>query len=215
MHDLNRTTLEIGEETPNFEFPAEFEYGQQESPFNETEETELASQLLEVTDEAELDQFIGSLFKKVAKAARSVIKSPLGSQLGGLVKGAIKKALPLAGGAIGGAFVPGAGADIGSRLGTAAGQLFGLELENLGADEQEFEIARRLVRLAGSAVHNALQSSDEVDPQSAAKAAVVAAAKTHAPGLVGSGAGSNGQQNGRAASGRWYRRGGKIIVVGV
>lgn len=76
MHDLDRTTLEIGEETTNFEFPEEFEFGQQESPFGEVEEEELAAQLLEITDESELDQFIGGLIKKVSKAARGVIRSP-------------------------------------------------------------------------------------------------------------------------------------------
>ena len=214
MHDLDRTTLEIGEEITNFEFPEEFEFGQQESPFSEAEEEELAAQLLEITDEAELDQFIGGLIKKVAKAARSVIKSPIGQQVGGLIKGAIKKALPIAGGAIGGAIAPGAGSAIGARLASSAGKIFGLELESLAEEEQEFEIARRLVRLAGSAVQNLAQSQGETsDPQAAAKAAVVAAAKTHAPGLVGGSSGSSAPRNGRA-TGRWYRRGSRIIVVG-
>jgi hypothetical protein len=215
MHDLDRTTLEIGDETENFEFPEEFEFGQQESPFNEVEEEELAAQLLEITDEAELDQFIGGLIKKVSKAARGVIQSPLGRHLGGLVKGAIKKALPIAGGALGGMIAPGVGNTIGSKLGSAAGQIFGLELENLGTEEQEFEVAKRLVRLAGTAVQNAAQgTANAADPRSAAKAAVVAAAKAHAPGLIGAAPGGGPRRNGRAATGRWYRRGGKIIVVG-
>ena len=215
MHDLDRTTLEIGEETDEFEFPEEFEFEQQESPFNESEEEELAAQLLEVTDEAELDQFIGGLIKKVSRAARSVIKSPLGRQLGGFLKGAIKKALPIAGGAIGGAIAPGAGRAIGSQLASKAGQIFGLELESLGEEEQEFEIARRLVRLAGTAIQNAAQEQpDAADPQAAARAAVVAAAKTHAPGLVRPPQGGSSARRGRA-SGRWFRRGGQIVVVGV
>ena len=214
MHDLDRTTLEIGEETTNFEFPEEFEFGQQENPFNEAEEEELAAQLLEITEEAELDQFIGSLIKKVAKKARSVLRTPIGQQLGGFLKGAIKKALPIAGGAIGGAIAPGAGSAIGSRIASSAGKIFGLELESLGEEEQEFEIARRLVRLAGAAVQNLAQSESETsDPQATAKAAVVAAAKTHAPGLVGSSSGGSASQRGRA-TGRWYRRGSRIIIVG-
>lgn len=213
MHDLDRTTLEIGEETTTFEFPEELEFGDQESPFNEVEEAELATQLLEVTDEAELDQFIGGLIRKASKAARGLIRTPLGRHVGGLIKGAIKKALPIAGGALGGAIAPGVGNAIGSRLGSAAGQIFGLELESAGAEELEFEVARRLVRLAGSAVQNATQGSDAPDPKAAANAAVVAAAKTHAPGLVGATAGKSA--SGRAASGRWYRRGSKIVVVGI
>lgn len=215
MHDLDRTTLEIGEEN-NFEFPEEFEFGQQETPFNEVEEEELAAQLLEITEEEELDQFIGGLIKKVSKAARGVIKSPLGRSLGGLLKGAIKKGLPIAGGAIGGMIAPGAGSAIGSRLASSAGQIFGLELESLDSEEQEFEVARKLVRLAGTAVQNAVQApAGTADPQATAKAAVVAAAKTHAPGLLGPSSASGARKNGRSASGRWYRRGNKIIIVGV
>ena len=135
MHDLDRTTLEIGDETTNFEFADEFEYGQQESPFSENEEEELAAQLLEITDEAELDQFIGGLIKKVAKTARKVIKSPIGQQLGGLIKGAVKKALPAAGSAIGNLIAPGAGGAIGGQLATSAGKIFGLELESMGEEE--------------------------------------------------------------------------------
>src|SRR5690606_21331637 len=123
-------------------------------------------QLLEITDEAELDQFIGSLIKKVSKAAGKVIKSPLGSQLGGLLKGAIKKALPAAGAAIGGAIVPGAGRSVGSQLGSAAGRIFRLELESMEEGEMEFEVARRLVRLAGSAVQNAA-NAPAADPKAA------------------------------------------------
>jgi hypothetical protein len=215
MHDLDRTTLEISEETSDFEFSEEFEFGQQESPFSENEEEELAAQLLEITDEAELDQFLGGLIKKVSKAARSVIKSPLGKSLGGFLKGAIKKALPIAGGAIGGAIVPGAGKAIGSQLATSAGKIFGLELESLGEEEQEFEIARRLIRLAGTAVQNATSQGETADPQTAAKTAVIAAAKAHAPGLVATSTGHASAPTGRSASGRWYRRGGKIIITGV
>jgi hypothetical protein len=111
---------------------------------------------------------------------------------------------------------PGIGNTIGSKLGSAAGQIFGLELENVGPEEQEFEVAKRLVRFAGTAVQNAAQgAAHNATPQAAAKAAVVAAAKAHAPGLVGAGPGGGARHYGRATSGRWYRRGGKIIVVGV
>jgi hypothetical protein len=214
MHDLDRTTLELGEENMNFEFPEEFEFGQQETPFSEVEEEELAAQLLEITEEEELDQFIGGLIKKVSKAARGVIKSPLGRNLGGLLKGAIKKALPAAGGAIGGMIAPGVGNAIGSRLASSAGQIFGLEVGNLETEDQEFEVARRLVRLAGTAVQNAAQSAGgAADPQGTAKAAVVAAARAHAPGLIGQAAGSS-RPHGRRASGQWYRRGNRIIIVG-
>ena len=121
---------ETGVETLEAE-PFTFESGSPdmgESPFDEVEEMEYATQLLEVTEEAELDQFIGDLFRKAASAAGRVIKSPIGRQLGGMVKGAIKKALPGVGAAIGGYLAPGAGAAVGSKLASKAGDLLGLEL---------------------------------------------------------------------------------------
>lgn len=65
-----------------------------ESPLNEAMEMELASELLGVTSEAELEQFLGGLFKKVG----GFFKSGIGKSLGGILKGIAKKALPIVGG---------------------------------------------------------------------------------------------------------------------
>jgi hypothetical protein len=205
---------ETVEEYEGVEGAGDFEAG---SPFDEVEEMELAAQLLEVTDEAELDQFIGGLLKRAARAARKVIRSPLGQHLGGLVKGAIKRALPGVGAAVGGA-IPGVGADLGGQVATQAGQLLGLELEGLSPEDQEFEAAKRLVRLAGTAVQNAPTSPTAMaSPAAAAQTALVKAAQQHAPGLVRGGAAgpAAGTCNCRwRTSGRWLRRGGKIILLG-
>lgn len=78
MHDIDRTQMESWEAEPGeFEYET---YQEFEGPFNEVEEMELASQLLEVTDEAELDQFLGSLFKKASRAVGSFMKGPVGKQ---------------------------------------------------------------------------------------------------------------------------------------
>ena len=60
-------------------------YGEysQESPFNESEEMELAAELLTVQSEDELEQFLGKLFKK----AGGFLKSGVGRQLTGALKG--------------------------------------------------------------------------------------------------------------------------------
>ena len=50
-----------------------------------------------VTDEQELDQFLGKLISKISRTAGSIIRSPAGKALGGVLKGAAKKALPIAG----------------------------------------------------------------------------------------------------------------------
>ena len=127
-----------------------------------------------VTDEQELDQFLGKLISKVSRTAGSIIRSSAGKALGGILKGAAKKALPIAGPAVGTYFGGPAGGAIGGKLASAAGRIFGLELEGMSGEDQEFEVARRFVRLAASAAQKA----------AAARSAVAAAARRHAPGLL-------------------------------
>ena len=92
------------EESDQFEYDTEEEYygeAEYENPLDEVEEMEYAAEFLEVTDEQELDQFLGKLISKVSRAAGSVIRSPAGKALGGILKSAAKKALPIAGRAVG------------------------------------------------------------------------------------------------------------------
>src|SRR5262245_1320848 len=139
MHNIDRTNLEsnYGEYAAG-EFGYEFEgdqahelYGEyhQEGPFSEAAEMELAAELLSVSSEAELDQFLGGLIKKAGQAAGGFIKSPVGKALGGALKGVAKQALPVLGGVAGDVLLPGIGGAIGSKLGSAAGKMLGLELE--------------------------------------------------------------------------------------
>jgi uncharacterized protein (DUF697 family) len=206
-----------------------------EMPLNEAYEMELASELLSVSSEAELEQFLGGLIKKVG----GFMKGPVGKALGGALKGIAKKALPMVGGALGSFVAPGVGTAIGSQLGSAAGKLFGLELEGLSSEDREFEVARRVVRLTSSAAQKAAQAPPHIPPHVVAKKAVLMAARKHAPGLVtacpvcAAGAAAPPAQSladtwtglqpaapaaswgGSSLSGRWIRRGGKIILFGV
>lgn len=211
MHDIDRTQLEMGWETDEFGYESDQElYGEAEGElygelggtsgvFNEMDEMELAAQLLEVSDEAELDQFLGSLLSKASSAIGSVMRSPVGNAVGGILKGVAKKALPAAGAAVGDWLAPGVGGKIGSQLATSAGKLFGLELEGLSAEDQEFEVARRFVRLAGATVENAAQAPPNASPAAVAQNAVAAAAQQHAPGLLNT-ATRNGRQRPPAAA---------------
>ena len=230
MHDHDRTQLESGFdalETDQFEFTNGAEvYGDSEasSPFSESQEMDLASELLALTNDAELDQFLGNLFKKVGGAVGKFMKGPVGRSLGGMLKGVAKRALPVLGGALG-SFIPGIGTAIGSTVGTAASNLFEVELEGLSPEDQEYEVARRLVRLASGAAKKAGLIPPGFDPRAAAKAALAAAAKQYAPGLL-SLLGETGPTPMAPAapsplttrpghSGRWIRRGQKIILLGV
>lgn len=228
------------DESEDFEFGAEeaesFEAAEE---LDETEEMELASQLLEITDEAELDQFIGRLLKRAGRAVGQFARSDAGRALGGILKGAARKALPALGSAIGGYVGGPAGSRFGSQLAANAGGLFGLELEGLSEEDQEFEVARRLVRFSDAAAKNLASAPPSASPQQAAKAAAIAAAMRHAPGLIraagpsaaglstastskgcpncgkaGNGRGGQGcAKCGKARSGRWIRRGPHIIIL--
>jgi uncharacterized protein (DUF697 family) len=221
MHDIDRIMTEYEPEMEGFE---EVEYFETEGVFDEATEMDLAAEMLSVTDEADLDQFLGNLIKTAGRAVGRFVRSPVGRSLGGILKGAAKQALPVVGGALGSLVAPGVGTAIGSQLAQAAGQRFGLELEGLSPEDQEFEIARRFVRLAGDAVKKATSLAPSIDPRAAAKAAFKAAARKFAPGLLsllgevpaapmpapqGAMAGYSGQ------SGRWIRRGRKIVLLGV
>lgn len=204
MHDIDRTLLEMESETDAFEYDG-FEYSDTEAVFDEAREMELAAELLGVTDEAEMDQFLGDLFKKVGGVVGKFVKGPVGTTLGGILKGVAKKALPVLGGTLG-SVVPGVGTAIGTTLGTAASKLFEVELEGLSPEDQEFEVAKRFVQLAEEAAKNAALAPPSVNPQAAAKAALVAAAKKHAPGLLRGGITSTtaaAVPGGPERSGRW------------
>jgi len=226
MHDLDRTQSMFEWEAEEPEYAMEFEEGfgeelefseelEQESPFDEATEMELASELLSVSDEAELEQFLGSLIKKVGRSVGKLIKSPVGRALVSGLKGVAKKVLPIAGGALGGWVGGPAGAALGSKLASMAGKTFGLELEGLSPEDQEFETARRVVRLAGAAARHAASVPPSVSAAVAAQKALSYAARRHAPGLIRGFGGLPVPMPGRGGSGRWIRRGRKIILFGV
>jgi hypothetical protein len=234
MHDIDRTQLQYGP-GPSGGVHPEFEFGEMET-FGEMEgegvlgeamEMQLASELLEVTSEAELEQFLGDLIGKVGSIAGKVINSPIGKAVGGVLKGVAKKALPIAGGAIGGYFGGPLGAQIGSGLANAAGSALGLEAEALEAEDREFEGARQFVRVAADTVANAVAAPPGADPRAVAQSAAIEAAGKFAPGLITQGgAPSEGMPGAphqhhrhhhrhHMHSGRWMRHGKKIVLYGV
>ena len=200
MHDIDRTQLEYGSEMPGFEaerFDYEGEWGTESGAvLSEADEYELASELLGVASEEELDQFLGGLIKKVAKgAAGKLVRSPIGQAVGGVLKGVAKKALPLAGGALDG--LGSLGAKIGSGLASAAGDALGVEGETLSQEDQEFEGAKQFVRLAADTVKKAAAAPTSADPRAVAQSAAISAARQLAPGLL---------KNGGAHQPAWRRR---------
>ena len=211
MHDLDRTQLEYGSEFSEYgevpEYSSEgYEYGEsgtvleaitgegeagtweagyeyEQPSIGEVMEDELASELLEISNEAELDHFLGKLISKAASGIGRFVSSPAGKALGGILRQVASKALPIAGGALG-TFIGGpAGSVLGSKLASMAGDAFGLELEGLSPEDHDFELARRYVRFAHDASQR-VAAAPPGNPNAVAKAAVVEAARRYAPGLL-------------------------------
>ncbi|MGH9882958.1 MAG: hypothetical protein ACRD6N_16090, partial [Pyrinomonadaceae bacterium] len=139
------------------------------------------AELLSVSNEEELDQFLS----KIGRIGRGILSSAAGKQVLGRFKGFIKRHLPKIGGIAGNFLLPGVGGAIGSQAASRVGSLLGLELEGLSYEDQEFEIAKQLVRLGGAAMaHAANEEVSGAPPAQAAQAGLTAAAQQYAPGLL-------------------------------
>jgi hypothetical protein len=190
------------------------EFAELESPLTEMQEMELASELLEVTSEQDLEQFLGDVFRAAGQAVGNFVRSDTGRALGGILSDSLrsvaKQALPVVGRALGDA--AGGAGDLGERAGSAAGTLLGLELEGLSAEDREFETARQLVRFVGSAAGLASAAPRQMPPDRAAHMAARRAARVYVPGLLP-------RLQGRSTrlwprGGRWVRRGRTIVLYG-
>jgi hypothetical protein len=187
-----------------------------ESPFSEAEEMDLVAELLSVSTEEELDQFLGKLIKGAWRGIKKVGRfvGKIAKPLGGVLKGVAKAALPFVGGALGSFIpIPGVGTALGSALGGALSKALEMELGELTQEEQEFEMARRFVRLAGKAARQAALAPPDGDEQELLETAVMDAARRYLPNLspIRGLAARFGQ---RPRSGRWVRRGNGIVVLG-
>ncbi|WBR99915.1 hypothetical protein OU994_16450 [Pseudoduganella sp. SL102] len=170
----------------NGEFNGEFTgesggFGEYEGPFSEAEEMELAMELLSVASEEELDQFIGGLFKKAWKGIKKVgsAVAKVAKPLGGVLKGIAKTALPFVGGALGSMIpIPGVGTMIGKAAGSALASALEMEAEGMDPEQAELEMARRFVRVAGSAAQHAVEGDGS---PAAVRAALLSAMRQHVP----------------------------------
>lgn len=178
-------------------------------PFDEAEEYELAMELLSISSEDELEQFLGRLVRGAWKGLKKVGSAVgrIAKPLGKVLRGVAKAALPFVGGALGSFIpIPGVGTMIGRTIGQAVSSALEAETVGLEGEMRELEQARRFVRIAGSAARRLANVPPAGDPQRAAHDAVLAAAHRHLPQLrLGTPA---------AAGGRWHRRGNRIVIQG-
>ncbi|TGE20057.1 hypothetical protein [Hymenobacter elongatus] len=162
MHNIDRTLQELesgplltGEYENGYEYSAQGEYGQEmefgqefgqeysgefgqeysqefEASQGENLELEMAYQLLEVSNEQELNQFLGGLMSRAAGAvggaASRFVGSPAGRSVGQYLVNFGKKTLPQLASQYGGQ----AGGSVGGKVGSALGGRFGATGAKLG-----------------------------------------------------------------------------------
>ena len=188
-----------------------------ESLLNEAEELELAAELLTVSSEEEMDQFLGKLFKGIGRGLKKVgrfIGKKVLPVLGKGLRSIAKVALPIVG-KVAGSFIPipGVGTAIGGAIGSAVSNALELEFSGVNAEEAELEMARRFVRMAATAAQRAAMASPDADAEVVVNEAIVSAARTHLPHFRLRKAERSGIP-GTSQQGRWIRRGDKLVVLG-
>ncbi|TGE28825.1 hypothetical protein [Hymenobacter metallicola] len=164
MHNIDRTLQELessattGEYENSFEFESQGEYGQEmEQEFGqeyrgeisqqENQELEMAYQLLEISNEQELNLFLGDLLSKAASAvkgaATNFVASPTGQSVGKYLVDVGRNTLPQLGAQV--------GSQAGGALGSRAGKALGGRLGPLGAKAGGF-LGNQAGKAAGGAV---------------------------------------------------------------
>lgn len=168
----------------------------------DTDAQELALELLQVQDEDELDEFLGSLVKSAARAGGRFLRSGVGQKLVGAAKNLAKRHLPSVAANIGGHFA----GDVGRRIGGKVGSFAASQLE---VDDSELEAAKTLVKAVVNAGKTAASADATTPAALVAKSALTQALKQQ--GGIG-GAGASGAKHSR---GQWIRRGTRIVLLGV
>lgn len=202
-----------------FEREAERSLDSESAPFDASEELSLAAELLEVSREADLEKFLFKLIGRAGADGQRLARSPVARELVDLLRQAahmilrpIRRSMRA---------LPGLAAPVwrpDPRLVSEAGGMFGLELEGLSPEDKEFALARQFVRFASEAVRTASRRIGA--PRAVAREGVHEAARRFAPGLLArlrppQGAQQGAQQaaNPAAATGRWVRRDGQIVIL--
>ena len=214
MHDLDRQQLERQEGLGEYGEAT----GTMGAELTEAQELALASEVLEISNEEELEQFLGDLWNATKAAASKAYNSDVVKAAIPGLKAVGVAVLPKAAGWLANRYAPGTGDMASAGVQAAVDQWLKEELEGLSGEDREFETARRYVRFVDDTFRRAAQTPDRVSPPVAAQVVLRDAAREHVPGLVpflvqlrnGSPVGGSGVE--AAASGSWTRQGSLIVI---
>jgi hypothetical protein len=143
---------------------------------------------MEVSHEAELENFLGKLIRRAWRGIRKVAGGVL-RPLGGVLKMVAKRALPFLAGAAGTFFGGPVGGALGASVGSAISKALELEYEALEQEDKEYEMARSYVRMAASTARQAAMAPPNVSPEVAVRNALLAIVQRYWPGISLSGLG--------------------------
>ncbi|MEO6036861.1 MAG: hypothetical protein ABIQ93_00525, partial [Saprospiraceae bacterium] len=207
MHNFDRFASNQESLAPDYG-QGEFdnEYGQGESPLNEMQELELATQLMEATNDAEISKWVGTLFRKIKGAGQKFGASPEGQRLrntfrqgarGVLQQGIRSGAQYLGRNAADRMDDPYMAYDT-QQFANSAGNYYGNQAQdglNLNPDgdndqygaygDGQEELAREFVRYAADATQRLINSPYRHEyPEQAQRLAITQAARQHMPQMV-------------------------------
>lgn len=191
-----------------------------EMPFNENEELALAHEFLSVSNEQELDYFLGNLLRRAWGGIKRFAASPQGQKIGSLVKSNLKSTARN--------LIPQVGAQVGNYIGGnqggAMGQSLGNWVNNRFLKETDFEdyednescsckkpalkTARKFVRYAGHVAKKASTAPKNVSPVKVVKVAVKTANRKIAAVRPVK------KVHGSQQRGSWVKRGNRIVLLG-
>ncbi|WP_433968361.1 hypothetical protein [Tunturiibacter gelidiferens] len=130
MSTFSNPLTEYSPQMEASEFSSEMQFEQDAGKvFSESEELELASRFLEVTNEQEFEYFLGDLIERAGISLGKFVDLPLGQSVASVLKMAARKVLPAAASSYGNDLAGSLGAKLGTGLAAIAGNTLGLELE--------------------------------------------------------------------------------------
>ena len=209
--------LEGDLEGENYE-SEQFEWGGETGAvLNEADEMELASQLMEVNDEQELDQFLGALIRRAGRALGGLVRSPQGQAIGGILKGAVRQIMPHAATGLGTLVRRAARGAAQQRLALSPSPATALGMESETDGSGEPAVRRRQAVRAGRRGHRQERAGG-----GPLRGAGGCRASRHRTGGKHTGARIDASTDGATRSrtiggmsGRWMRRGSNIVLYGV
>jgi hypothetical protein len=142
---------------------------------------ELAAQLLDVTNEAELEGFLGRLVDSVVRPVGGRVPAATRRALVTVLRRTAERTLPTLTTALGDPLGPPTG--VGPSAAETAARVYGLELEGMSPEDRDYEIARHFLRFARAAASRAVRAPGSAPP-AAVDAAVASASRELAPGLL-------------------------------